>query len=634
MGREKRRKKLRIRIFTLLAVCLALCLEIRYLRGAVTAKNESVSASEDHVRTAELAGYLQILPFSPEETRAWILPEMGTYLTGGDVDYLLEFLNVGSLQTAIHEKVAFDEAEELSRPQWCAVYEALTEYLGLDDQIQVATIRYLGMLDESRLIADNGNYDCDPDSIDFQYGESYEVYICGNLLLGLYADPGDSDASDSAGTETQASDSGGQMPVAIDIPETVRVLLTQDNHASVYRDSVSVKGTAPIRITDGSVHTCDVAADSPADCAALMEEWEVDELTVETDSGGKICIADAAGNAASSWYCGSFFLYRDENGIRIVNEVDLETYLCGVVPGEMPERFETEALKAQAICARTYACYLVAQGGYAAYAADLVDTTECQVYLPSEENEKAAQAVADTAGMVLGYEGYLAEIYYFSTSCGYTSGMEVWQKEEIAYLPGVSLLTEGTGGDSIDTFLRNREVAAYDSESRYFRWEAMLDLRSNQEAVRQAVAEGLAENPERIRMSDLAGAVLASAADLGAYTGMSIAERNDSGIVTDLQIQFANGVVDLYNENLIRSILGIAMTELMDQNGDTVYTSDMLPSAAISIDVSEDGTCKVYGGGLGHGIGMSQYGANGMALAGKSCEEILAVFFPGTEIVL
>ncbi len=108
-------------------------------------------------------------------------------------------------------------------------------------------------------------------------------------------------------------------------------------------------------------------------------------------------------------------------------------------------------------------------------------------------------------------------------------------------------------------------------------------------------------------------------------------ERNSAGAATDPRIEFTDGYADIYNENMIRTILGLAMTELTDKNGDLVYTLNMLPSAAVSIDCADGGTCLVYGGGLGHGIGMSQYGANGMAQAGKNCEEILETFFPGTE---
>ncbi|MCD8217507.1 MAG: SpoIID/LytB domain-containing protein [Clostridiales bacterium] len=638
-----------MRLFLLLLFCVVLSLEVGYLTNKSA---EQEKREEERVLTAELAGYLQLLSFSPAETRAWLLTDMGTYLTGADVDLILDFLELDSFAETLHAEVSFEDEEELSRRKWCVIYEEMAEYLGMSDQVQVVTIQYLGMLaDENRVMADSGNYDCDPASVNFVYGETYEVYISGNLLLGLRAGTEEAEADGTASEEPD-------MFIEVSVPDTVRVLLTQDNNESVYRDNVRIKGSQPLQISGGD-HTYEADADDVTECASLMDEWEVNELVAEASEDGKICVVNEEGSAVSSWYRGSFHLYRNESGIWIVNEADLEEYLYGVVPGEMPESFAGEALKAQAVCARTYACYLVAKSGYAEYNADINDTTDCQVYLPSKENEKAAAAVEATRGMVLEYQGFLATIYYFSTSCGYTSGMEVWQAAEIPYLTGISLLSgadayvavsgeendengnEGAlsseedgeeAGVDFDSFLRDTEVDAYDASSRYFRWEAKLDMASAQEEVKQALAAEQKKGSSKVALSDSAGETLIDTDGLGEYVTMSVAERNSSGVVTDLRIIFAGGFADVCHENTIRTILGLAMTELTDKNGDSVYTLDMLPSAAISLDCANDGTCRVYGGGLGHGIGMSQYGADGMARAGKSCEEILEKFFPGTEI--
>ncbi len=479
--RRKSGSKIRVRIFLLIFACAALSLEIRFL----TEKSED--SPEDVVLTAELAGYLQILSFSPEETRAWLLPDMGTYLTGADVDLLLDFLELDSFAETLHKTIVLEGEEEISRQKWCIIFEMLLDYLGLSDQVQTVTIQYLGMVEgEERIMADNGNYDCDPESVDFVYGESYEVYISGNLLLGRR----ECASEDTAGGDAAAVEQ--ELSVEVSVPDTVRVLLTQDNNTSVYRENVCVRGTEKIQIISGE-NTCDAEAETMVDCGKLMEEWGVNDLNVTVEAEGRICVADEAGSAVSSYYKGSFHLYRDGNGMYIVNEVGLEDYLCGVVPGEMPESFEEEALKAQAICARTFACYLVAKSSYGEYHADVNDTTDCQMYLPSKENEKAIAAVEATCGKVLEYQGFLAGIYYFSTSCGYTSGMEVWQAAEIPYLTGVSLLSGESvkGGVDFDLFLRNMEVEAYDSTSRYFRWEAQLDLASAQEEIKQALAAEL-----------------------------------------------------------------------------------------------------------------------------------------------
>ncbi|MCD8365615.1 MAG: hypothetical protein LUC83_07375, partial [Clostridiales bacterium] len=186
---------------------------------------------------------------------------------------------------------------------------------------------------------------------------------------------------------------------------------------------------------------------------------------------------------------------------------------------------------------------------------------------------------------------------------------------------------------AFDAFQRDQGVEAYDSASRYFRWEAQLDMDSAQEEIKQALTEEVKKGSGKVEVKSNDGAGLTDASNLGDYVNMSVEERNSAGIVTDLSIVFANGYADICHENTIRKILGLAMAGLTDKNGDSVYTLDMLPSAAISLEGSGNKTCQVYGGGLGHGIGMSQYGADGMAQAGMGYEEILELFFPGTEIV-
>ncbi|MCC8029752.1 MAG: SpoIID/LytB domain-containing protein [Lachnospiraceae bacterium] len=622
-GRTRRKK---LRFVLLLAACMFLSLEI----GWLTQKDRTAVSSEvedDLVLSAELAGYLQIIPLSPEETRAWLLPSMDTYLTGSDVDYILSFLELDSFAESLRAQIPYEDGEQVTRQKWCLLYEMLYEYLGLSDEVKVISVRYLGMEPgESRIIADSGNYDCDAESIDFTYGETYEVYICGNTLLGQKTDTGES----AAGSETADGGEGAAMAEPV-IPETVRVLLTQDNHQNPVRDTVILKSETALRISDGNQEYT-VNAGTSVNCTELMAQWDTRQLTAEAEENGRISISNAEGSAVSPYYRGKMNVYRNDSGAWIVNEPGLEEYLYGVVPGEMPANFAPEALKAQAVCARTYVCRKAAGGDYAEFMADVDDTTDCQVYLPSKENEAAIRAVDDTAGQVLVYQGYLAVVYYFSTSCGFTSDPGVWQSDAVDYLTCVSMLTVQSEIRDFDIFLRDTEISAYDSGSRYFRWTAELSPWIGQEAILKAAAEELAKNSQKISASDADGTPVTDPAGLGDYVNMTVVQRSESGTVTDLEIQFTGGSVHLYHENTIRTILGTVMTSLTDKNGDLVYTLNMLPSAAVSIDCLEDGTCRVYGGGLGHGIGLSQYGADGMAEDGKTCEEILEIFFPGTEI--
>lgn len=629
MFRGKAGRRVYIKYMIMLAVILFFCLELDRF-----AHEKAVSAeNEDLVPSVELAGYLQIIPLTPEETRTLILPDMGEYITGEEVYELLDYLRMDELAETIGQEVSFEKTEFLSYETWCAVYERMLGELGLSEQVETVEIQYLGMLlSEGRLMADNGNYDCDPEGIDFTYGETYRVYICGNILLGK-AVPVTGQSPEKAEDQEEQEEQTGQ----IQVPDMVNVLLTQDNSENIYRSGVFLMGDAGLQVSaPGQEQGEQRQAGQCINCEEWMDGNSVDEMTAASVDGGRIYITDESGEILSSGYRGSFQLYRNGDGIWIVNEISMEEYLYGVVPGEMPESFEMEALKAQAVCARTYASGLVSQNKYAEYGADLDDTIDCQVYLPFAENEKAVSAVKETVGKVLACQGVLADIYYFSTSCGFTSGLEVWQMSGPDYLRRVSLLQppDLKVGENItiDEFLRKTDVAAYDSESRYFRWTVQLDLQAALPQVLEVIRQEIEKGSGKVGIEDTVGSGVAGVEQLGTFQSMTVQGRNESGTVTDLSLQFENGRVHLYHENTIRNVLGKAMTSVMDKNGEMVHTLNMLPSAAFSVEDSREGKIVLYGGGLGHGIGMSQYGADGMARAGKSYEEILTFFFPGTEI--
>ena len=117
----------------------------------------------------------------------------------------------------------------------------------------------------------------------------------------------------------------------------------------------------------------------------------------------------------------------------------------------------------------------------------------------------------------------------------------------------------------------------------------------------------------------------------GALLKISIAKRNKSGIILQLQLDYENGTALTGNEYNVRSLLGAGVTELT-LSDKSKREPGLLPSAYTTLVLQEDGTYRMNGGGYGHGIGMSQNGAQAMALNGKKCEEILKFFFKDIEI--
>lgn len=166
-----------------------------------------------------------------------------------------------------------------------------------------------------------------------------------------------------------------------------------------------------------------------------------DKVTVEMEGSGR----------ADSDYRGAIECLRMEQGIVLINELPLEEYLYAVVPSEMPASYPQEALKAQAVCARTYAYRYILRAGIPELGAHVDDTTAYQVYHNIEEHAASTTAVKETDGVLLTYEGEAAGNYYYSTSCGTGTDVVSWQGgngEAVPYLQGVRVSkTAGDGSD-------------------------------------------------------------------------------------------------------------------------------------------------------------------------------------------
>lgn len=144
-----------------------------------------------------------------------------------------------------------------------------------------------------------------------------------------------------------------------------------------------------------------------------------DNIVLKPSSGGFI-------SAKNKWYRGYLIIQNKNQKLTVINDVDLEDYLKGVVPSEMPSGWEFEALKAQAIAARSYA--LANLGKRASFGYDLKDTPEDQAYGgASAETSKTNTAVEETSGLVLTYNYKVVSAFYSASAGGQTvTAKEAW----------------------------------------------------------------------------------------------------------------------------------------------------------------------------------------------------------------
>lgn len=291
-------------------------------------------------------------------------------------------------------------------------------------------------------------------------------------------------------------------------------------------------------------------------------------------------------------YRGTLELFRVEpHGMVVVNQLGLEDYLLGVVPLEIGPRtaHELEAVKAQAVAARTYTIRNFGRRDSLGF--DVFGGVLDQVYGGRKaERETITAAVSATVGEVLTWRGAPIRAYYHSTGGGWTARVsDVWELPDAPYLRRVPDARPG-GGDYCDISPR-------------YAWEASWSHRELDSAVARGVERRF-------------GAARAT----GTVTGVRVTGRMAHGRIAGLEVQTEGGRWRVEKDD-VRFFL---------------HTPDgrPLPSSRFEVVAGPpaDSGLTLRGRGYGHGVGMCQWGAIGRARAGQSYEEILAHYYPGTEL--
>lgn len=311
-----------------------------------------------------------------------------------------------------------------------------------------------------------------------------------------------------------------------------------------------------------------------------------------------------------SRYRGKLVLSVDGDGIRAVNDVDIDDYVCGVVPKEVSASWGAEVLKAQAVISRTllYSSFMGKHDGF-----DVCATTNCQVYGGYDvETKNTNAAVADTKGLILTYNGKPAQTYFSAGNGGYTAdSADVWT----AALP---YLTE--------------------HEDPYERWNEIKGLSWY----------------ANVTKDEIKAAVQKYGKDIGDIKSVKITAASPAGRVTELTVTGTAGEYK-FKKNAAAYALGLRSQFYTLTGGDNaIYSTDgeigdsvcavdadgniksagvcVLDSGGISELETSSGVYTFSGKGYGHGVGLSQWGAYEMADRGFAYNEILDFYYPGTVL--
>lgn len=372
-------------------------------------------------------------------------------------------------------------------------------------------------------------------------------------------------------------------------------------------------------------------------------------------------------------YRGHFEFFRGKKGALIVlNVVDLEDYLLGVVPSEMPSNWPPEALRAQSVAARTFAISRMLDHIYDTY--DVYDDQSAQVYLGVRgENERSSQAVRDTAGQVLTYNGVPITAYFFSDAGGYTKdGKLPYLRAKPSLYPksphnswriplapdDLARFADKAGtpvGKPRTVSCENDPVSGYLNRIVIEGERGTCEIGANK--LRELIGLGRMKST-RAWLEAPAGAAQAVAQASPDKSAPRVAPSADAAASAGFALEgwakpsvaSAKGVFALKLRNLF-AWNGRSLTQCdqrvfiwrADSAGRAVPSiADLAPSAAepsagaaassVTVPVAATGVV-LAGSGYGHGLGLSQYGARQLAEQGQSYRDILLYFYTGVELV-
>lgn len=293
--------------------------------------------------------------------------------------------------------------------------------------------------------------------------------------------------------------------------------------------------------------------------------------------------------------------------LRQVDIVDLENYTEGVLAAEMPVHSPIEALKAQAILARTIALYIKEvsrrhkKDGY-----DVCDDTHCQVYEGLRaESARSRDVVAATRGVIVTYHGRVAQVIYSSNCGGHTqSSSDLAGWGDVPYWQGIRDSVEDDDGPLSPWKLRQTLKSwpqsfcqpSNDVHPSHYRWTRVVSLAQLDQRVSRRLK-------------------------LGRLKWIRALRRSPSGNVNAVLFQGTRRNVKVTDEMKIRGLLALGSLRSTQFIIEPEYGRDGKPAAFV-----------FYGGGWGHGVGLCQSGAMGRAEAGQTYDQIIKAYFKGVDI--
>lgn len=419
--------------------------------------------------------------------------------------------------------------------------------------------------------------------------------------------------------------------------DIVRVGLTDNKFQNVLKQQVTVYGTSECDICDKD--TRKIIANAAEDTEIIIKNGEVGlDLTINGKTTtlrdfvivcprGVLGVKDLTRKGKPALYHGAFEVVQhpDRKGFYLVNLVEIQEYLKGVVPNEMPVRFGLEALKAQAVAARNYVLTPRTQA-YKEF--NVIDSVASQVYYGvNTEDDLATRAVMETDGIVALHDNEPILALYSSTAGGYTESYSnafsdpltkmfpSIHKPYLTAVPDKSEFQPLNEEDKAREFYETK-IPSFDIDSPYYRWQKEWTVSELEDVLKSTLAAQ--------SKTGFIHPAFKQGDELGHIKDIKVMKRGDSGKAIEVELMTDKNCYRIAKELVIRRVFQKGGISLPSAN---IIFENKIDSYGNITDVI------IMGGGFGHGVGMSQYGAGYMAVKLKQpYYNILRHYYTGINL--
>lgn len=357
--------------------------------------------------------------------------------------------------------------------------------------------------------------------------------------------------------------------------------------------------------------------------------------------------SNARKNGHTPSYYGSFEVFLNDGNMNLINESYLDNYLKGVVPSEMPSSGGVDGYKVQSVVSRTNAIQSILSKEYAKLGVHTLDTEP--LYEASNSNPQSNEAVEATTGEIVTSNGEIIDAKFYSTSPGFGSSYEdvfgkvVPTKDYLksAVFDESNTKLNVSNEENITSYLKDWTAKSHDSNSPFFRWKFSIDYSDVSKVINGNIYDLYVKEPKNFRQKwnlFIYKEANISKDGIGKIQDINVSSRSKTGIISEITITTDKDTFKIKGENILRKILIPKENfQLITIFGSPIKNITSLPSPYFTIEKNMTGdkfkSITIYGGGEGHGVGLSKYGTIGLLRAGKSYQEVITYFYSGTEIV-